>query len=69
MLRRVAVILVFHRFSYAVAFLANPVVALAVPKGVNKWVFVLAITGRTENFYRVFVAVVAVTIATVFIAI
>ncbi len=69
MLLFVAVVPVFQCFADAVAFLADAVVAFAVPKRVNYRVFVLAITGRTENFGGVLVAVVAIAVAAVFFCI
>jgi hypothetical protein len=53
----------FLCFTYAVAFLADAVVAVAVPERVNYGVLVLPIPCRTENFGWVLVAVVAVAVA------
>ena len=50
-------------FSYTVAFLANPVLALAAPKRIHDWVFVVPVPCGTENFGGVIVAVVAVAVA------
>ena len=53
-------------FAYAVAFLTDFVVAVALPECIYYGVFVLPVAGRTEDFRGVLIGVVAVTVAAEF---
>ena len=56
----------FERFTNAVAFLADPVVAVASAKRGHDWVEVLGVPRRAEYSMGVLIAVVAVAVAAVF---
>jgi len=56
----------FERFANAVAFLADPVVAVASTKRGHDRVEVLGVPRRAEHSMGVLIAVVAVAVAAVF---
>ena len=66
MLRCCLAVFCFLRFADAVAFLADPVVAVASAKSGNDGGEVLGVPRRAEHSMGVIIAVVAVAVAAVF---